>query len=216
MELMCLPLLTLVGFMSIFNISHRICAWFCCDLISFNYTTSNSRHIWFIYQYSSRLLHRVNTIEVTLNDMGKSAGTLQQQNTIKCEPLEGTAVYIIRITHIGHTLDPFYQYGLTETEACINRPVHYHMWNVIIYPCSYFNCGLSKPPLKSEHAWVITSHCFTWIVSITHSVILMPDLPISLRAVCFQFAHLPCEDWENINFVLLSSSNRKYELLPIV
>ena len=29
--------------------------------------------------------------------------------------------------------------------------------------------------------------------------------------VCFQFTHLPCDDWEN---VLLSSSNRKYE--PIV
>ena len=36
------------------------------------------------------------------------------------------------------------------------------------------------------------------------------------RAVCFQFTHLPCDDWDNIYFVLLSSSNRKYELLPIV
>ena len=37
-------------------------------------------------------------------------------------------------------------------------------------------------------------------------------------AVCFQFTHFPCDDWENIYiyFVLLSSSNRKYELLPIV
>ena len=35
-------------------------------------------------------------------------------------------------------------------------------------------------------------------------------------AVCFQFTHLPCDDWENIYFVLLSSSKRKYELLPIV
>ena len=31
-------------------------------------------------------------------------------------------------------------------------------------------------------------------------------------AVCFQFTHLACDDWENIYFVLLSSSNRKYEL----
>ena len=31
-----------------------------------------------------------------------------------------------------------------------------------------------------------------------------------------QFTHLPCDDWQNIYFVLLSSSNRKYELLPIV
>ena len=34
-------------------------------------------------------------------------------------------------------------------------------------------------------------------------------------AVCFQFNHFPCDDWDNINFVLLSSSNRKYELLSI-
>ena len=35
-------------------------------------------------------------------------------------------------------------------------------------------------------------------------------------AVCFQFANLPYDDWDDIYFVLLSSSNRKYELLPIV
>ena len=36
-------------------------------------------------------------------------------------------------------------------------------------------------------------------------------------AVCFQFTHFPYDDWENILFVLLSSSsNRKYVLLSIV
>ena len=35
-------------------------------------------------------------------------------------------------------------------------------------------------------------------------------------AVCFQFTHFPWDDWENIHFVLSSSSNRKYELLSIV
>ena len=35
-------------------------------------------------------------------------------------------------------------------------------------------------------------------------------------AVCFQFTNFPCDDWENIYFVLLSSSNRKYELSSIV
>ena len=35
-------------------------------------------------------------------------------------------------------------------------------------------------------------------------------------AVCFQFTHFPCDDWDNIHFVLLSSPNRKYELLSIV
>ena len=31
-------------------------------------------------------------------------------------------------------------------------------------------------------------------------------------AVCFQFTRFPCDDWENIYCVLLSSSNRKYVL----
>ena len=35
-------------------------------------------------------------------------------------------------------------------------------------------------------------------------------------AVCFQLTHFPYDDWINIHFVLLSSSNRKYELLSIV
>ena len=35
-------------------------------------------------------------------------------------------------------------------------------------------------------------------------------------AVCVQFTNFPCDDWENIHFVLLSSSNRKYELLSTV
>ena len=35
-------------------------------------------------------------------------------------------------------------------------------------------------------------------------------------AMCFQFTHFPCDDWENIHFVLLLSSNRKYEVSSIV
>ena len=37
-------------------------------------------------------------------------------------------------------------------------------------------------------------------------------------AVCLQFPHFYCDDWDNIYiyFVSLSSSNRKYEVLPIV
>ena len=33
--------------------------------------------------------------------------------------------------------------------------------------------------------------------------------------VCLHFTHLPCDDWDNICFVLLSSSNRKYEFYPL-
>ena len=35
-------------------------------------------------------------------------------------------------------------------------------------------------------------------------------------AVCFQFTHVPCDDWEDIYFLFFSSSNQKYELLSIV
>ena len=34
-------------------------------------------------------------------------------------------------------------------------------------------------------------------------------------ALCFQLTHFPYDDWENIHLVLLSSSNRKYELSSI-
>ena len=39
---------------------------------------------------------------------------------------------------------------------------------------------------------------------------------IQYMGLCFQFTHFPCDGWENIHFVLLSSSNRKHELLSIV
>ena len=35
-------------------------------------------------------------------------------------------------------------------------------------------------------------------------------------AVHFQLTHFPCDDSKNVHFVLLSSSNRKYEILSIV
>ena len=35
-------------------------------------------------------------------------------------------------------------------------------------------------------------------------------------AVCLQLTHFSCDDRENVYFILLSSSNRKYESLTIV
>ena len=35
-------------------------------------------------------------------------------------------------------------------------------------------------------------------------------------AVCLQFTQFSCDDRENVYFILLSSSNRKYESLTIV
>ena len=35
-------------------------------------------------------------------------------------------------------------------------------------------------------------------------------------AVCLQLTQLSCDDCENVYFILLSSSNRKYESLTII
>ena len=34
---------------------------------------------------------------------------------------------------------------------------HIRQWDVITHPCHNFNGGLTKPPLKLGHGWVITS-----------------------------------------------------------
>ena len=41
----------------------------------------------------------------------------------------------------------------------ISNNIHCFLWNVITYTCSDFNGGLTKPPSKLAHVWVITSHC---------------------------------------------------------
>ena len=43
------------------------------------------------------------------------------------------------------------------------------------------------------------------------SKINSPNYPLYNTWVCvFQFTNFPCDDWENIHFVLLSSSNQNY------
>ena len=61
---------------------------------------------------------------------------------------------------------------------------------------------------KMPVRYILSSVWVRYILSVIHYTIY--------GAVCFQFANLPCDDWDDIYFVLLSSSNRKYELLPIV
>ena len=39
---------------------------------------------------------------------------------------------------------------------------------------------------------------------------------IQYMRLCVQLTHHPCDDWDNIYFVLLPSSNRKYGLWPTV
>ena len=81
-----------------------------------------------------------------------------------------------------------------------------------ITPSHYHHCA--NLPEDIEHRmpvrYILSS---VWLrLSIFCSVI-----PYTIYGtVCFQFTHLSWDDWENIHFVLLSSSNMKYELLSIV
>ena len=98
-----------------------------------------------------------------------------------------------------------------------NSRIRFGLQIVFVYlyitPSHYYHCAnfiwrhwTYKMPVRYNlsSVWVRLS-----IFSVIHYTIC--------RAVCFQFTHFFCDDWEkNTYFVLLSSSNRKYELLPIV
>ena len=55
----------------------------------------------------------------------------------------------------------------------INNNIHSSQWGVITHQCRNFNGGLAKPPLKLGHVWVITSHCFAWMLSLINTPSLM-------------------------------------------
>ena len=58
------------------------------------------------------------------------------------------------------------------------------------------------------------SDIFCRVCKIKH---ILSVVHFTLReAVCFRFTHFPCDEKIYILILLLSSSNRKYELLPIV
>ena len=80
-----------------------------------------------------------------------------------------------------------------------------------ITPSHYHHCAnLSEDIELIKCLWDIFCRGseINHIVSVIHYTIY--------GAVCFQFTHFPCDDWDNIHFVLLSYSNRNYELLSIV
>ena len=61
---------------------------------------------------------------------------------------------------------PFYPHVWIRT-----RIVKYNYsftWDVITYPLLNFNGSESKPPSNLGHGWVITSHCFTWMLLLIH------------------------------------------------
>ena len=95
------------------------------------------------------------------------------------------------------------RFGLQIVFVCLYiTPSHYHhcanfIWSHWTY----------KMPVRYNLSSV-------WVIKVKH--ILSVIQSTICGAVCFQFTHFLFDDWENIYFVLLSSSNRKYELLPIV
>ena len=77
-------------------------------------------------------------------------------------------------------------------------------WNLVIIPCAY----LRHVCRWAASSWGHFSPNFSR--SILHS---SPARPISWT---YQLTHFACHDCENVYFILLSSSNRKYESLTIV
>ena len=90
--------------------------------------------------------------------------------------------------------------GLQIVLVCLySTPSHYHH-------CANLSEGIEFVKCLSD---IFCRVCkIKHILSVIHYTIC--------GAVCFQFTHFSCDDWKYIYFVLLSSSNRKYELLTIV
>ena len=95
-------------------------------------------------------------------------------------------------------------FGLQLVFVCLYiTPSHYHHYANLSEDIELIKCLSDIFCRVCEYDWAYS---------------LLSDI----QYMCFQFTHLPCDDWENIYiykqmyFVLLSSSNLKYELLSIV
>ena len=82
------------------------------------------------------------------------------------------------------------------------------MMNILIPIMRMYSHLIYTHKMSARYFYVECVNKIKHILSIIHYTIY--------GAVCFQFTHFPCDDWENTYFVLLPSSNRKYELLSIV
>ena len=100
-----------------------------------------------------------------------------------------------------------------------NGWIHFGLQIIFIYlyitPSHYHHCANLSEDIELLKC---LSDIFCRVCKIRH---ILPVIYYTIRgAVCFQFTPFPCDDWENIYiyiyFVLLSSSHRNYELLPIV
>ena len=96
------------------------------------------------------------------------------------------------------------RFGLEVVSVCLYiTPSHSHHCADLSEDIEHIKCRLSDIFCRVYECVSKIKH----ILSVIHYTIS--------GAVYFQFTHFPCDDWENIHFVLSSSSNRKYELLSI-
>ena len=49
--------------------------------------------------------------------------------------------------------------------------LHWYLWDVPTRPCPNYKGGLTKPPLKLGHEWVVVSQCFTLMGWLIHALI---------------------------------------------
>ena len=92
------------------------------------------------------------------------------------------------------------RFGLLVVFVCLYfTPSHYHQYAKLSEDTELIKClsDIFCRVCKFEHIFSVINYTI-------------------YGAECFQFTHLSCDGWDNIHFVLLSSSNRKYGLLCIV
>ena len=99
-------------------------------------------------------------------------------------------------------------------------------WDVCYIIWAYRSCSsvctlrhfiiiIAQTYLKALRLWdACLIHFVECVSNISHIVSVIHYTIYG--AVCFQFAHFPHDDWENIYFVLSSALTQKYELLSIV
>ena len=124
--------------------------------------------------------------------------------------------FVIYYIYIPGTLGPCFQYWCSVYGIC--------KWSDTLWP-------VGRVRLFADYTISLSSLCrLIWRHWTTKMLVryMMPSVCLRLRqfsqlslyslygAVCLQLTQLSCDDRENVYFILLSSSNRKYESLTIV
>ena len=123
---------------------------------------------------------------------------------------------VIYYIYIPGTLGPCFHYWCSVYGIC--------KWSDTLWP-------VGRVRLFADYTISLSSLCrLIWKHWTTKMLVryMMPSVCLRLRqfsqlslyslygAVCLQLTQFSCDDWENVYFILLSSSNRKYESLTIV